>query len=149
MLLRVVNRISRLIGRLPDLDRYDTALPYLSAVLDKLLRSDRRALRPNYAWAMVHTAFLASSLKLDRISALEFGVAGGNGLVALERTAAWLDKLAGGIEHLRDVRAGEDRAGRGQCLVVQRFGNGTKQIFAFSIDGRRRKSAVSRASAPV
>ncbi|MHC4217249.1 MAG: class I SAM-dependent methyltransferase [Planctomycetota bacterium] len=78
MLLRVVNKLSRMLGRLPD------------PVFDLLMRSDRRQLRSSYTWAMVNTAFLASSLKLDRISALEFGVAGGNGLVALERAAARL-----------------------------------------------------------
>ena len=93
MMLRVVNKLSRLLGRLPDLDSHDTALPYLNAVFDQLMRTDRRHLRANYTWAMVHTAFLASSLKLDRISALELGVAGGNGLIALERAATRLEEI--------------------------------------------------------
>jgi hypothetical protein len=42
---------------------------------------------------MVNTAFLASSLRLNRISVLEFGVAGGNGLIAMERMAAWLELI--------------------------------------------------------
>ena len=41
---------------------------------------DTQALeRPNYAYCMLHAARLAQKLGLDRISALEFGVAGGNG----------------------------------------------------------------------
>ncbi|MHC4108706.1 MAG: hypothetical protein ACYSTY_11530, partial [Planctomycetota bacterium] len=89
-------KMSCLLGRLPDLDGHGTALPYLNAVLEQLLRADRGApRRSNYAWAMVHTAFLASSLRLDRISALEFGVAGGNGLIAMERMAAWLENHFG------------------------------------------------------
>jgi hypothetical protein len=95
MITRVVNKMSRLLGRLPDLDRHDTAVPYLNAVLEQLLRADRRRFRSNYAWAMVNTAFLASSLRLERISVLEFGVAGGNGLVALEGMASWLEARFG------------------------------------------------------
>lgn len=92
---RVANKISRLLGRLPDLDAHDTALPYLNAVVELMIRSDRSVMRSNYAWAMVQTAFLASALRLDRISAIEFGVAGGNGLIALERMAAWLQRHFG------------------------------------------------------
>ena len=96
MITRVVNKMSRLLGKLPDLDGHDTALPYLNAVLEQLLRTDRRTLRrSNYAWAMVQTAFLASSLRLERISVIEFGVAGGNGLIAMENMAAWLEKHFG------------------------------------------------------
>ncbi len=93
MITRVVNKMSRLLGKLPDLDASHTAVPYLNAVLDQLLRSDRCVpVRSNYAWGMLQTAFLASTLKLDRISVIEFGVAGGNGLLAMEHIAAWLGK---------------------------------------------------------
>ncbi len=96
MITRVINKMSRLLGKLPDLDGHDTALPYLNAVFEQLLRSDRRApRRSNYAWGMVQSAFLASSLRLDRISVIEFGVAGGNGLIAMEHMAAWLEKHFG------------------------------------------------------
>ncbi|MHC4129678.1 MAG: hypothetical protein ACYSUA_16250, partial [Planctomycetota bacterium] len=54
MLLRVVNKLSRILGRLPDIDDHET-----------------------------------------RISALEFGVAGGNGLLALERAAMRLAEIFG------------------------------------------------------
>jgi hypothetical protein len=93
MMLRVFNKLSRMLGKLPDLDGHDSALPYLNAVFDQMMRADRRHLRSNYTWAMVNTAFLASSLKLDRISVVELGVAGGNGLIALERAAARLEKI--------------------------------------------------------
>lgn len=43
--------------------------------------------RGNYAWCVLHAASVARHLGVQRISALEFGVAGGNGLVALERAA--------------------------------------------------------------
>src|SRR5690349_6066954 len=39
----------------------------------------------NYAWGVLQAAVLAKSLDHSRISVIEFGVAGGNGLVALEK----------------------------------------------------------------
>lgn len=44
--------------------------------------------RVNYAWSVLHAASVAAHLGIPRISVVEFGVAGGNGLVALERAAA-------------------------------------------------------------
>jgi hypothetical protein len=44
-------------------------------------------MRPNYTWSVLHSARIARTLGVPRISALEFGVAGGNGLVALEAAA--------------------------------------------------------------
>lgn len=93
MILRLVNKLTRMLGRLPDLDDHDTAIPYLNALFENLMRKNRRVLRSNYTWAMVHSAFLASSLKIERISAIEFGVAGGNGLIALERVARQLEEI--------------------------------------------------------
>ncbi len=43
--------------------------------------------RPNYAYATYHAALQAKALGLARISVMEFGVAGGNGLVELENVA--------------------------------------------------------------
>jgi hypothetical protein len=43
--------------------------------------------RPHYAYCLFHGAKLAKQLGHDRISVLEFGVAGGNGLVAFEEIA--------------------------------------------------------------
>jgi hypothetical protein len=58
-----------------------------------LVRSYRRRLdydlieRPHYGHCLLHAATLARKLGHPRVSAIEFGVAGGNGLVALERHA--------------------------------------------------------------
>ncbi len=41
--------------------------------------------RPHYAYCVYHAAELAALLGIPKISLIEFGVAGGNGLVALER----------------------------------------------------------------
>lgn len=46
--------------------------------------------RGAYAYCLYHAAALAARLGVPRISVLEFGVAGGNGLMALERIAEGL-----------------------------------------------------------
>src|SRR4051794_38301387 len=51
--------------------------------------------RPQYLWPLLHAAHVARSLGLPAIAALEFGVAGGNGLLALERAAATATELSG------------------------------------------------------
>src|SRR5215207_985617 len=44
--------------------------------------------RPHYGYGLLKAAELARRLGYARISAIEFGVAGGNGLLSLERHAA-------------------------------------------------------------
>jgi hypothetical protein len=51
--------------------------------------------RPQYLWPLLHGAHAARSLDVPRIAALEFGVAGGNGLLALEQAAAAATELSG------------------------------------------------------
>jgi hypothetical protein len=51
--------------------------------------------RPNYTFGVYHAALEARALGIKRISVIEFGVAGGNGLVALEKTAADVSKSFG------------------------------------------------------
>jgi hypothetical protein len=54
---------------------------------------------PQYLWGTMCAAQLASALGYERISAIELGVAGGNGLLELERLASWVARRAGvGIE---------------------------------------------------
>ena len=50
---------------------------------------------PHYLWGTMCAAFLASELGLKRISVIEFGVAGGNGLCELERVAEWVEGRSG------------------------------------------------------
>jgi hypothetical protein len=49
--------------------------------------------RPHYAHILFNAAQLAVKLGYPKMSALEYGVAGGNGLVSLERHAAEIEKL--------------------------------------------------------
>ena len=52
-------------------------------------------LRPNYTWGVLHAAFLAKAVGIKRISAIEFGVAGGRGLIALEKAAEVVEQRLG------------------------------------------------------
>jgi len=57
---------------------------------------DTQALdRPNYAYCMLHAARLAQKLGLDRISAIEFGVAGGNGIAFMADFAKQVKSATG------------------------------------------------------
>jgi hypothetical protein len=51
--------------------------------------------RPNYFYCVEQGAKLAKRLGHERISVIEFGVAGGNGLIALERHAKQIGKNVG------------------------------------------------------
>lgn len=51
--------------------------------------------RPHYAWCMVRAAELGRALGHDRISAIEFGVAGGNGLAFMCEYAQEVKKITG------------------------------------------------------
>ena len=51
--------------------------------------------RPHYGYIVYWAADLAKRLKIDRISLLEFGVAGGNGLLNLEMHAKRVSQLTG------------------------------------------------------
>ena len=50
---------------------------------------------PQYRWGTLCAAGLAQALGYDRISVIEFGVAGGNGLVALETYARMAEEASG------------------------------------------------------
>lgn len=92
MLKRLTSKIAKTLGHIPDVDSSYSALPYLDAVYERFKRRECKNVRPTYIWPMVQAAFLASSLDEKRISALEFGVAGGNGLLALEKVADAIEK---------------------------------------------------------
>lgn len=51
--------------------------------------------RPHYSWCMLKAAELAKRLGHDRMSALEFGVAGGNGLTFMAEYAKEVKKATG------------------------------------------------------
>jgi hypothetical protein len=51
--------------------------------------------RPHYGYCLLHAARLARKLGYDRISAIEFGVAGGHGLLNLEMHAGEVERTTG------------------------------------------------------
>lgn len=52
-------------------------------------------LRPSYTWGVMQGLSLARALNIKRVSVLEFGVAGGRGLLALEQVAQALEPTFG------------------------------------------------------
>lgn len=52
-------------------------------------------MRPHYLWCLLHVAGIARHLGYEEIAALEFGCAGGNGLVALELAATAVAEACG------------------------------------------------------
>lgn len=69
--------------------------PWLNVKLQQLLRDRGCAQRPHFAWGALQGVSEARTLGLDRVSLIEFGVAGGNGLVALERIAQRIEPICG------------------------------------------------------
>jgi hypothetical protein len=51
--------------------------------------------RPEYLWPLIHATHVARALGIPKIASIEFGVAGGNGLLAMERAAAMASELSG------------------------------------------------------
>lgn len=78
-----------------DYSQDDFAYPWLNSQFELVLRETGAYKKPSYAWGVVHAAHLASNLGAKAISVLEFGVAGGNGLVALERIGERVERIFG------------------------------------------------------
>ena len=81
--------------KVPNFDQEPTVYPWLNYLLDKLVLEKGRAFRPHFTWGLLHAAHLAKVLGVKRISVIEFGVAGGNGLVSLEGIAEQVEGLIG------------------------------------------------------
>jgi len=78
------------------MSRWDGAQRLLARVLPLPMRTTLGLVRrPQYSYCMWQAARLAKRLGLDRISVLEFGVAGGNGLVAIEAHAEEIRRTLG------------------------------------------------------
>ena len=71
-----------------------TVYPWINAVLLKTLR-ESPLMRPSYLWGALHGAHLAKTFDLPAVSLIEFGVAGGNGLVALDLIAQRIERVFG------------------------------------------------------
>ncbi|HEY6945735.1 MAG TPA: hypothetical protein VI431_11400 [Candidatus Acidoferrum sp.] len=72
---------------------FDNTYPWLNYAFSRLMRGGRLNQRPPYVWGVVQGAALAGVLEIPKISVIEFGVAGGCGLVTLERIANAVAKM--------------------------------------------------------
>ena len=66
----------------------------LNRIFENLMKEGRHV-RPHFAWGLVYGAYLAKSLGIKRISTMELGVAGGNGLLSLEHVALGVERHLG------------------------------------------------------
>ncbi len=64
--------------------------PYLNSLFASIAKD---GLRQSYVWGVLQGVNLARALGIKRVSVVEFGVAGGNGQVALERIAERVEKV--------------------------------------------------------
>jgi hypothetical protein len=76
-----------------NFDQDDFAYPWLNYQLTKLLDEGGNELRPHFTWGMLHAAYLAKGIGINQISVIEFGVAGGNGLISLEKIAEKIEGI--------------------------------------------------------
>src|SRR5919198_1046043 len=74
-----------------------TVYPWLNALCMQCFQEDPARMRPAYLWGALHGAHLAKTLGIPAISLIEFGVGGGDGLIALEM-------IADRIERALDIR---------------------------------------------
>jgi len=80
------------IPQIPSLP-FDNAYPWLAASSQKLWYDKSCPRRPQYIWGVLQGAALGRVLGMKRISVIEFGVAGGAGLLALEAIAERCERL--------------------------------------------------------
>jgi hypothetical protein len=68
---------------------------WICLAMDRIEHDPICAQRPQYIYGVLRAAAHAKALGIDRISVIEFGVAGGAGLVSMERTAEQAETLIG------------------------------------------------------
>jgi hypothetical protein len=79
-----------------DYSRDDFAYPWLNSIFTSIMAEGYPvSKKPGYVWGVLHASFLASNLGFEAVSVIEFGVAGGNGLLALERVAEKASEVFG------------------------------------------------------
>ena len=79
---------------IPDVP-FDNRDIWMQAAYLKLNQDPRWAKRPQYIWGVLQGAALGKVLGIERISVIEFGIAGGAGLIAMERAAELAEEMVG------------------------------------------------------
>jgi hypothetical protein len=71
------------------------AYPRLNTIYMRILSEHKIWEKDNYLWGLLQASYLATQIHIDLISVIEFGVAGGRGLCALEEMSIVLEKEFG------------------------------------------------------
>ncbi len=90
----VKSALSLTFGKWPRVP-FDNTYAWLGNTFQELMRDPRCAKKPPYVWGVAQGAALAKVLRILEISVIEFGVAGGAGLLSLEYTAAAVEARTG------------------------------------------------------
>lgn len=77
---------------------FDNRYEWLRSAYRKLKEDHVCAKKPEYIWGVLQGAALGKVLGFERISVIEFGVAGGRGLLAMEQAAEMVERMVGGIQ---------------------------------------------------
>src|SRR5438132_1216474 len=94
---RIIKRIATKILPQDAVDKlrrpiaFDNTYSWLNHTFAELVKDARCRERPQYGWGVMQGAALAKILGVPKISVIEFGVAGGFGLLALESIAAAIE----------------------------------------------------------
>jgi hypothetical protein len=76
-----------------DFSKDTSPYPWLNSKFGEIGSDAICAQRPPYIWGTLHGAHMARALGIPRVSVIEFGVAGGNGLVALDRIGLRVEEI--------------------------------------------------------
>jgi hypothetical protein len=79
-------------GSWPEVS-FDNTYPWLGFTFQELMKDEVCARKPMYIWGVIQGAALAKVLNIPEISVIEFGVAGGGGLLSLEHTADVIEEI--------------------------------------------------------
>lgn len=74
---------------------FDNSYKWLWESFEKVMKDPVAAKRPHYVWGILQGAALGKVLGYERVSVIEVGVAGGAGLLAMERAADICEGLIG------------------------------------------------------
>ncbi len=84
-------RMRRFLDEEPSEVPFDNTYPWLGYMFHRLMGEPGCSYKPMYIWGIVQGAALGKILAMDRVSVIEFGVAGGMGLLLLQHIAEFVE----------------------------------------------------------